>query len=64
MKESIAANLPSGGIHFDFFAVIVSKASFFVLSDLSSLLWKKWPRSFSTSCPVVNSSVFFRWERR
>ena len=40
MKESIDANWPSGGIHFDFFPVIVSKASFFVFSDLCSLLWK------------------------
>ena len=34
------ANCPSGGVHFEFFAVSVSKASFAVLSDLSSLLWK------------------------
>ena len=32
------ANWPSGGVHFDFLVVSVSKASFSVLSDLSSLL--------------------------
>ena len=40
MKSSIDANWPSGGVHFDFLAVSVSKASFSVFSDLSSLLWK------------------------
>ena len=39
-KYSIDANWPSGGVHFEFFAVSVSKASFSMLSDLSSLLWK------------------------
>ena len=50
-------NWPSGGVHFYFFAVSVSKAS------LSSLLWKNassltWRRNFSPSCLVVNSSLF------
>ena len=45
------------------FLVSVSKASFSVLSDLSSLLWKNalsWTRrrNFSTSCLVVNSLLF------
>ena len=40
LKESIDANWPSGRVQFDFFAVSVSKASFAVLSDLCSLLWK------------------------
>ena len=38
-------------VHFDFFAVSVSKASFSVLSDLRR-------RNFSTSCLLVNSSLF------
>ena len=37
MKYSIDANWPFGGVHFYFFAVSVSKASFSVLSDMSSL---------------------------
>ena len=63
MKWSIDANWPSGGVHFDFFVVSVSKASFSVLSDLSSLLWKNaLSRTrriiFLTSCLIVNSSLF------
>ena len=42
----IDANWPSRGVHFDFFAVIVSKISFSVLSDLSSLLWKNAANKF------------------
>ena len=34
------ANWPSGGVHFDFRAVNVSKASFSVMSDCPSLSWK------------------------
>jgi len=37
MKESIDANWLSGGFHFEFCAVNVSKASFSVVSDWSSL---------------------------
>ena len=63
IKKSIDANWPSGGVHFDLHVVKVSKASFSVASDWSSLSWKNafsWTRrrNFSTSCLVVNSSVF------
>ena len=40
MKKSVDANWPPGGIHFDFRAVSVSKASFSVVSDWSSFSWK------------------------
>ena len=40
IKKSIDANWPSGGVHFDFRAVSVSKASFSVESDWSSFSWK------------------------
>ena len=40
MKWSIDNELALGRSPFDFFEVSVSKASFSVLSDLSSLLWK------------------------
>ena len=40
MKKSIDANWPSGGVHFDLRVVSVSKASFSVLSEWSSLSGK------------------------
>ena len=46
------------------FSRLVFQWRFSVLSDLSSLLWKNAlsrtrRRNFSTSCVVVNSSLFF-----
>ena len=59
----IDAYWPFGGVYFDFLAVSVSKASFSMVSDWSTLSWKnaqsgKGQRNFSISCLVVNSSVF------
>ena len=33
MNKSIDANWPSGGVHFDFRAVCVTRASFFVVTN-------------------------------
>jgi len=62
MKKSKEANLPSGGVHFEFRVWSVSKVSLSEVLESSSLSWKKDFNQFITAVNSFHSAPKYTWE--